>query len=234
VTPANRNIYAVDIGSTQNGRSGEPAFAWASVGKSPVEKGVFCSSNIERLTLEIERDLFAGCSVALGLESPLFIPVPEDPTGLSCGREGDGNRSWAASAGLAVATLGIHQAAWILRRLARQLSGTVKFTLDYHLWPPRDGTTILLLWEAFVSGVAHREHTRDAASAATYFLTNESNLGAVAIGRAETPISLIGAVALWSGWSQDLELLHAGALVLRPPVCFEGELLPCPADRVDG
>ncbi len=231
----NRSIYAVDIGTTRNGRAGGPAFAWASVGKDPIENGVACSSDIEQLVLEIGRDLLASRSVALGLESPLFIPVPDDPTRLSCGREGESDRSWAAPAGLAVTTLGVHQSAWILRRLAQQFSCSVRLTLDYHLWPPRDGTPILLLWEAFVSGAAHREHARDAASAATYFLANEGSLEAVTAGQAETPISLIGAAALWSGWSQDLNLLHTGTLVLRPPVCFEGKLLPCkPGSQADG
>jgi hypothetical protein len=231
----NRSIYAVDVGTTRNGRAGGPAFAWACVGKAPLGNGVACSSAIEQLAVEIERDLLAGRSVALGFESPLFIPVPADPTRLSSGREGDGARSWSAPAGLAVTTLGVHQSAWILRRLSQQLSGAVRFTLDYHLWPPKDRTPTLLLWEAFVSGKAHREHARDAASAATYFLANEGDLEAVAIGRSETPISLIGAVALWSGWSRDFDLLHTGTLVLRPPVSFEGELLPCnPAPPADG
>lgn len=220
----NRSIYAVDIGTTQNRRSSGVAFAWAAEGRAASEKGMACSSDIEQLTVEVGRDLLAGRSVALGLESPLFIPVPDDPARLSCGREGDGDRSWAAPAGLAVTTLGVHQSAWILRRLAQQFSGSVQLTLDYHLWPPREERPILLLWEAFVSGPAHRDHARDAATAAAYFLANERSLGSVAIGRAETPISLIGAAALWSGWSQDLNLLHTTTLVLRPPVSFEGDL----------
>jgi hypothetical protein len=84
---------------------------------------------------------------------------------------------------------------------------------------------VLFLWEAFVSGNAHDEdHRRDAASAATYFLTHEENLSAKAACRADNPISLIGAAALWAGWSEDLSLLHDEVLVLKPPQAFEGEL----------
>ena len=226
MTLGNRRIYAVDVGTTRPEGADGPAFAWASVGEIPTERGVLSSTDIVLLVSEVEKDLRNGHSVALGFESPLFIPVPTDPTRLSHGREGEGNRSWAAPPGLAVTALGVHQAAWILRRL-KHLSDSVQLTFNYHLWPPGDGALRLLLWEAFVSREAHREHLRDAASAATYFLANEANLQAVAIGQAETPISLIGAVALWAGWSQDLELLHTEALVLQPPHCFEGELLTC-------
>jgi hypothetical protein len=81
------------------------------------------------------------------------------------------------------------------------------------------------LWEAFVSGNAHDDdHRRDAASAVAYFLEHEANLSDKSACRAEDPISLIGAAALWAGWSKDLSLLHAEVLVLKPHQAFEGEL----------
>jgi hypothetical protein len=217
-------VYAVDIGSTRTSPNGQPAFAWASVGKTPLEQGVRCSSDIEILAREIEEDFLAGYSVALGFEAPLFIPVPTDSKDLSRGREGDGNRSWAAPAGAAVATLGLHQSAWLLRRLVTVCSG-VPLLLDYRLWLKRGDAPVLLLWEAFVSGEAHNEdHRRDAASAATYFLAHESDLAAKTACRAENPISLIGSASLWAGLSRDLSLLHSEVLVLKPPECFGGKL----------
>jgi hypothetical protein len=221
----NRSIYAVDIGSTLTDRNGNQAFAWASVGKTPLEEGVRCSSDINILAKEINHDLLEGYSVALGFEAPLFIPVPTDSERLSRGRDGDGDRSWSAQAGASVATLGLHQSAWLLRYLAKSCSGLTRLLLDYRLWLSRDGAPVLLLWEAFVSGEARDEdHKRDAASAATYFLAHEANLSSKAACRADNPISLIGSAALWAGWSRDLNLLHAEVLVLKPPQRFEGKL----------
>lgn len=220
-----RTIYAVDIGSTRPGRNGDRAFAWASVGKSPLEQGVRCSSDIDLLVKEVEEDLLAGYSVALGFEAPLFIPVPKNSDGLSYGRDGDSNRSWAAPAGSSVATLAVHQSAWLLRNLAKSCAGVARLELDYEQWSPRAGDPVLLLWEAFVSGKAHSEgHKRDAATAATFFLTHEGDLSAKATCGADNPISLIGSAALWAGWSQDLKLLHANTLVLKPTQSFEGKL----------
>lgn len=222
---SNRSIYAVDVGSTQPNRSGKQAFAWASVGKTPLENGVRCSSDINILAEEIEKDLLTGYSVALGFEAPLFIPVPTDSGRLSRGRDGDGDRAWAAPAGASVATLGLHQSAWLLRYLAKSCSSLARLLLDYRLWASRDETPVLLVWEAFVSGGAHDEdHRRDAASAATYFLEHEANLSDKAACKADNPISLIGSAVLWAGWSRDLSLLHAEVLVLKPPQRFEGEL----------
>jgi hypothetical protein len=220
-----RSIYAVDIGSTRLSRNSTRAFAWACVGKVPLEQGVRCSSDIDRLAKEIEQDLREGYSVALGFEAPLFIPVPMESERLSRGRDGDGDRAWAAPAGASVATLGLHQSAWLLRHLAKTCSRTACLLLDYSQWPPQGDSPVLFLWEAFVSGNARDEdHRRDAASAATYFLAHEANLSAKVACRADNPISLIGAAALWAGWSEDLSLLHDEVLVLRPPQRFKGEL----------
>lgn len=222
---SNRSIYALDIGSTLPSRSGEYAFAWACVGKTPIEEGVRCSSDINLLAEEIERDLLAGYSVALGFEAPLFIPVPSDSGHLSRGREGDGNRAWAVSAGASVATLGLHQSAWLLRRLASSCFDSTRLLLDCTLWLSRDDAPVLFLWEAFVSGRAHdKDHRRDAATAASYFLEHETDLSAKTACKAENPLSLIGAATLWAGWSQDLSLLHTEVLVLKPSQRFEGKL----------
>jgi hypothetical protein len=64
---------------------------------------------------------------------------------------------------------------------------------------------------------------RDAATAVVFFFENERKLvNAVTV---EKPISLIGAVALWSGWTNDLKYLHdKTTLVLKPNSIFEGDI----------
>ena len=74
---------------------------------------------------------------------------------------------------------------------------------------------MLFCWEAFVSGRAHSDtHVYDAATAATCFSLNERNLAQANAVTAERPLSLIGTVALWSGWTDDLAILHNSTLVI--------------------
>jgi hypothetical protein len=76
-----------------------------------------------------------------------------------------------------------------------------------------------------VSGQAHSdEHLRDAATAAVTFLSSEQDLQEANAVGADNVISLIGAVALWSGWISDLRYLRKSTLVLKPTSVFEGEI----------
>jgi hypothetical protein len=213
-------IYAVDIGSTLAGRNG-PAFAWAKVpdtGGQPV-----ASTDPEALAESIADDLLSEESVALGFEAPLFIPVPHDVERLSRGRQGDGNRSWAAPAGGYVATLALHQAAWLLRRLYPICAGTCDLTVDPARWSCRPAQPPLLFcWEAFVSGPAHTVHMRDAATAAMYFQAQQYSLATAVT--ATDPLSLFGCAVVWSGWSTDVAWLRLPLLVLRPVLPWNGDL----------
>lgn len=215
-----RAVYAVDVGSTLAKPGETPNFAWARV--EPGEGSPAGSSNICDLASEIERDIKSGRSVALGFEAPLSIPVPESADDLSRRRQGEGNRSWSAQAGALAATLGVHQAAWLLRKLFRSCGSACSFTLDPREWPPTGSHPVLFCWEAFVSGKAKSDsgdesHTRDAATAAMEFLENEHRLPRANAVTAEEPISLIGAVALWAGWAADLQILHdSTTLVIKP------------------
>ena len=72
-------------------------------------------------------------------------------------------------------------------------------------------------------GEAHSEnHVRDAATAASCFRENEGSLEQANAVRTELPLSLIGTVALWSGWDRDLEVLHRCALVIKPERKYDG------------
>jgi len=221
-----RVVYACDIGSTRpQGRNGRPAFAWARLLPNEGSKLVQGSSGIQYLVDRLELDIERGYSVALGFEAPLFIPVPQDSKDLSKGRRGEGNRSFASPVGLTACALGVHQSAWILKRLYESSYDKCVFTLDLQSWPPSGHRPVLFCWEAFVSGQAHSdEHLRDAATAAVTFLSSEQDLQEANAVGADNVISLIGAVALWSGWISDLRYLRKSTLVLKPTSVFEGEI----------
>ena len=157
-----RRIYAVDVGTTLPDKHGQPRFGWACVDPE-LPEGISGSSSIELLSARLVEDLTAGHSIALGFEAPLFIPVPNASSDLSRGRKNEGSPSWAAPPGLTVASLGLHQAAWILRSIAGGCVSPVDFRLAPTAWPPTTRATTLFCWEAFVSGAAHSSsHIQDA------------------------------------------------------------------------
>lgn len=214
-----RRVYAVDVGSTLQDR-----FAWARVDPEEPEE-IVGSSSIELLSEWLIADLQKCHSVALGFEAPLFIPVPAGASRLSKGRVGEGNRPWSAPPGLAVTSLGLHQAAWILRSVSEHCGKSVSFEVASSAWPPGSDTTIVFCWEAFVSGPAHSpSHTRDAATAARAFVNDELRLADATKVTAEHPLSLIGAAALWSGLAVGSEVLRTPTVVLRPDRPFQGSI----------
>ena len=215
-----RRVYGVDVGSTQRG-----SFAWACV--DPDARDLVAGSHcIELLSARVIADLRARRSVALGLEAPLFIPIPVAASRLSKARTDEGSPCWAAPPGLTVASLGLHQAAWILRRIAKHCGDFIDFRVAPTAWPPSPDVTMLFCWEAFVSGPAHSStHLADAATAAMAFVNLEHRLPEATAVTAEYPLSLIGAAALWSGLVADSELLRTSTVVVRPASGFQGEVL---------
>lgn len=212
-----RRVYAADIGSTRTDSMRRPGsgFGWARLLDTGEIEG---SHAITDLAASVTRDLRAGYTVALGFEAPLSIPVPADAERLCHGRAGDGNRSCTAPAGLAVSALGLHQAAWVLAEIRTALgtkATAVRFAHDAAEWPATEQTPFC--WEAFVSGPAHsKDHVRDAATAVTAFSAVEADLASATTVRAERPLSLIAAAALWSGWLTDTKALHTQTAVIRP------------------
>ena len=225
ISSSEHRIYAVDIGSTRGA-----AFAWAMTGSGI--NAVEGNQEIEDLARRVAADLVSGVNVALGFEAPMFLPVPNDVKQLSRGRREDGSRSCFAPAGGYVATLGLHQSAWILRRLKAVCGRTVRFSLSLGDWLAAKGEPVLFCWEAFVSGRVHSEdkdphaHLRDAATAATWFAYLERNDRLHELERVpvEPVISLLGAAALWSGWASDVEVLSRPILIIKPDERYEGTI----------
>lgn len=218
--------YACDVGSTRKGN-----FGWARAEHGATHFEVRASPNVDLLVKSILADLADGTtSVTIGVESPLFLPVPDDARDLGAGREGEKDRSCFAQAGAYVATLGLHQFGFVLRRTRRKGIGA---TLDWKTWVPHPST--VLFWEAFVCGRAHslrndvEGHLRDASTAAAFFdvaldaARTAGNPVRVPCGTA--PLSLAGLALVWSGWSQDLSLLSQEALVVKPETAFTGEIV---------
>ena len=186
------------------------------------------SRDIDALALSLVKDLNDSFSVALGFECPLFMPVPGESDRLNCGRQGEGNRSIFAPAGAAVATLGLHEAAWVLRQIRDRVPLPHLSTRSTGARGRPEGEALhLLVWEAFVSGTAHGDsHERDAATAAVFFRANEQDLNAVNAVTANQSLSMVHAAALWAGLANDLDRLHQACLVLKPEQRYEGQIDP--------
>lgn len=218
----NETIYAFDVGSTRvrPGPKGRLRFAWAR--KRPGEP-IEGNDSITDLVWELKGELGRGEKVALGIESPLFIPIPKSSEHLSKGRRNEGNRSFAAPVGLAVTTLGLHQLAWILKEIFETSYANRLFT-DFDKWKSSAGPA-LLCWEAFVSGDASvGSHLDDAATAVKGFddeiwkqsLDSQVCVAPESNGPDCGVLSIAGTAALWSGWTTDTRILHSDCIVIKP------------------
>ena len=211
-------IYCADIGSIKRDN-----FGWAVVHGDRQRGG----KEIGELVDDVVGSLAAGIKVALGFECPLWVPVPNNPSGLTDARVVDGNKPWSAGAGASALAAGLTETAWILCDTRRCLKdGGVPPPSRYLDWEEfTRADTGIFLWEAFVTGAAKAtagdtdkdQHVADALTACKAFA---ARLPGPAAGSPSEPPravrSLIGAAVLWSGWSQDLDLLRARCLVVRP------------------
>ncbi len=223
-------VFVMDVGSVRpSKRSPRGAFGWSRATMAPGDSvSVIGGTSIASLLAAIEVDATSGMSLTLGVEAPLWIPVPDDGKELSRGRRGDGARSCFAPAGGYVATLGLHQFAHVVGRLP----STLALTLDWTAWSPNDPSR-LLVWEAFVSEKAHAVrdagdgHVRDAATAAVEFLRLAASPLAVGTVAPDdrAVFSLAGAALLWSGRASDTSVLRSAALVVRPSEPYTGPIM---------
>ena len=201
-------VFCADVGSVKAGN-----FAWARTHAEASSVADHDSSKPADLAQAVAEELNSGRPVALGFECPLFVPVPTADIALGAGRSGEGNRPWSAGAGSGVLATGLVQAAWILAAIKASCPGE-----QLHIeWPgfaaQQSG---LLIWEAFVSaGAKGTTHVDDATIAVTAFTDALPEPMAASTITAERPLSLAGAVALWSGWLNHSGALHETPLVIR-------------------
>lgn len=221
-------VVCCDVGSTRRGNFGWVSWRVAAGHVARRRHGRDIALCAKAITDALEE----GVAVALGLEAPGWLPIPLDADGLSCGRDGEGNRSTFAPAGAYVATLGLQQLAWILRNVG---TATGRPTLTTR--PSRWRSGGILLWEAFVSGDAHADsetadgHVRDAANAANEFvrLHSQGLESALALREDEIALSLFGAALAWAralGYAQtvDDEDISSPPIVVRPSTRYGGPL----------
>ena len=103
-------IHCADIGSVKTGN-----FGWARLGVGEPNGQCTIGRDIEDFAGGVAADINAGAQVALGFECPLFLPLSEDPTGLTSARPGEGDRAWSAGAGAAALATGLTETVWVSR-----------------------------------------------------------------------------------------------------------------------
>jgi len=220
-------VYACDVGSARSARTG---FAWArrvSDGFAPTQ----ANTSIDDLVESLVDDITEGMAVALGLDCPLYLPVPTDDFSIqNLVRLGERERSSLTQKGAQLAVLGLHQLVYLLHRVSDSLGRghpAPPFYLDWRRWQegmrPRGA---VLFWEAHVSGAALADrqdpdhHFKDARLAAETFWARlaagqlRSDLGP---RQGADCLNLAGAALLWAGWSDDPALLRQELLVIQPP-----------------
>jgi len=224
-----RVIYAVDVGAPGSG------LAWARV--APHSGQIPSGSTDYNLLLELlAHDLRSELPVALGFEAPLFLPVASAINDLTRARRNEPS-SWSFGPGAYVTTVAIPLIALTLRHVRSEIDPPPRVSFDAERWlaPDAPGSN-LLLWEAFVWGVAHarepnaaglRADVQDAATAVRAFLQWEAaEPRQPSSVTAQDPISIVGAASLWSGLDNDVRLLHQETLVLRPIQAMGADVLP--------
>lgn len=165
---------------------------------------------ITELVRRIGADLDVGMPVALGLECPLFVPIRDDPTKLTAGRQGEGSPAWSSQIGATVLVVGLTETIWILKRIRRR---NVHAFLDWgDFYKAGAG---VFFWEAFVTGEAKSgSHIGDATVGVMTFAERvPSQVGSLI--EEEEVNSLIGAALLRTKWSKDLSLLETPCVVIK-------------------
>lgn len=199
----NLEIVCADIGSVASNNFGWFANTAAS-GTTPssLANYVACVLNEER-------------PVALGFECPLFVPLRSDEQTLTKARPGEHNRAWSAGAGCGALATGLVQVTWILHAIRSQLTVSAQFHSSWEAFSSAESG--IFIWEAFVSGRSKRDdHVADAACAVEAFTAAMPCPPKKNAIQPDSPVhSLLGAALLRTGWSVDLALLSAPALVIK-------------------
>ena len=200
----NHSAFCADVGSIPNNK-----FGWASSIGGKLETG----TDISIFAANIAHAVGRKDKVSIGFECPLFVPVRDEPHMVASTRRGEGNRSWSAGAGTGALATGMVQSLWVMRRVKDILGYALKPTFD---WEEFEKTNSVFLWEAFVTSEAGKLTHIEAASAAlkrfVAIAGSYENFGDI---DESNVLSLIGACAIRSGWSKDVELLWSPCLVVK-------------------
>lgn len=210
-----RHVAAcMDPGNLKSGR-GASNFGWAArLPDGPWREGDWPDDLAD---LVAER-LIAGGRVALGVEAPLFVPVPEAADDLGTARKGEGSYAWSSHVGSTVAAMGMQQLTWLLAAVALRISGDSP-TGTVSVSRFKEGGATLLLWEAFVAGArkpVDSTHIGDARAAVLAFDDAfESQRSAVTAGT-ERVLNVGVAAGLAAGWDFSPKELSYECLVVAP------------------
>ncbi len=119
-----------------------------------------------------------------------------------------------AGAGAAALATGLTEVGWILREVRTGTKGKPKLTFRWDEFVSNGG---LFLWEAFVSGKAKtKNHADDAERAVRAFDLSLPDPPRANRINEPTVMSLVGAAALWTGWTSDPSILKEPCLVISP------------------
>lgn len=217
------DTFCADVGSTNSNN-----FGWTRLRRNGNSHIAQTGTDIDHFIDSIQTCLTNNRLVAIGFESPLFIPAPDEAENLSSGRENENTRSCFAPSGGYVALLGLHQMTYVLNELSDELQNR-ELTLDTSQWLEHPEHSVLL-WEAFVSGDSHTdsdEHEDDAITAALAFLDAVENHEVDVRCEdedvfVERPVlSLAGAAVLRAGLSGNTNLLKEDSVVIKPDDPFQ-------------
>jgi hypothetical protein len=209
------SIFCADIGSIA-----KENFGWARIHGGAVTTG----TDIAGFADSVATDLGTGYHVALGFECPLFVPITDDPRGLTGARPGESDRPWSAGAGAGSLATGLTETVWVLDRVRKRLASSVQTTAVWREFCDSQGGA-LFVWEAFVTKDAKADtHHGDAELGALSFLRALPDPTAKNAVSCSCPVrSLIGAALLQSGLVSELDWLYRSCLVLR--VLPKGEVV---------
>ena len=211
--------YCIDIGSVNKSR-----FAWARLDSRSQNK-LIVGNCINEICEKINEDLKKNIPLTIGIEAPLFIPVPFDNTFLGKARQNEGNRAWSAGAGSAVAILGLQQVAFILKMIMIE-----NYSIETS-WKEfcKQKQKKIFFWEAFVTGENKtREeiepHIRDSISAVieihhriTGLKKDEDLASDINVLEEEEVLSLFGAAVIFAS-KKNYEGIKSPLTVIRPTV----------------
>lgn len=134
--------YAADVGKPKN-------LGWAR--RSTDTKTV--GEGLNSLAEAMASDASHGLSIAIGFESPLFLPLAQQPEELltSRGPKKEGRRPWSAGAGPAATVSGIVAMTWIFRRFRELVKSAPTVYVDWNAFVKAEVEYRVFVWEAFVS-----------------------------------------------------------------------------------